>query len=262
MASTSPKAFTSAFRDRRRHEARGRQAADLEPETDGRQRGADVRWRRRSKPPRGGHPGRAAHRVPSISAFVFALVVCLTGARRVGGTGTDRRRPDRPHALLRRRGPRCLRALRVARPLGVVLLWSPRHGSDRSVDRADSSPIPDRDARGAEDVARWLDGLVSGAVVGAVVELLSSRNRGLVKRLEDEARVDELTGLLNRRGFVERAEIELCTRQSRAVEIRSWRTDRCPGECGRSQPATSPGVNGLHSERAQIRLARRRRIAC
>lgn len=56
---------------------------------------------------------------------------------------------------------------------------------------------------------RWIDVMVSVTVVAAVVELLATRNRGLVWRISREARVDELTHLLNRRGFDERAEIEL-----------------------------------------------------
>ena len=56
---------------------------------------------------------------------------------------------------------------------------------------------------------RWLDVVVSVGVVAVVVELLSSRNRKLLVRLAEEAKVDNLTGLLNRRGFAERAEAEL-----------------------------------------------------
>jgi diguanylate cyclase (GGDEF)-like protein len=46
-------------------------------------------------------------------------------------------------------------------------------------------------------------------VVGGVIDLLSARNERLVDRLAGEARVDGLTGLLNRRGFIEAAEAEL-----------------------------------------------------
>ncbi len=56
---------------------------------------------------------------------------------------------------------------------------------------------------------RWLDVVVSVGVVATVVELLSARNRRLVEELVAEARRDKLTGLLNRRGFVERATAEL-----------------------------------------------------
>jgi diguanylate cyclase (GGDEF)-like protein len=58
-------------------------------------------------------------------------------------------------------------------------------------------------------VDRWLDLMVSMTVVGGVIDLLSARNERLVDRLAGEARVDGLTGLLNRRGFIEAAEAEL-----------------------------------------------------
>jgi diguanylate cyclase (GGDEF)-like protein len=58
-----------------------------------------------------------------------------------------------------------------------------------------------------------------------------------VKRLEGEARLDELTGLLNRRGFVERAEIELggSRRERSSVGVASFDLDhfkRINDECG------------------------------
>lgn len=65
---------------------------------------------------------------------------------------------------------------------------------------------------------RWLDVVVSVAVVAVVVELLSARNRRLVETLVAEARRDKLTGLLNRRGFIERADAEL----ARARREASW----------------------------------------
>jgi diguanylate cyclase (GGDEF)-like protein len=46
-------------------------------------------------------------------------------------------------------------------------------------------------------------------VVGGVVDFLSNRNERLLERLASEARVDGLTGLLNRRGFGEAAKAEL-----------------------------------------------------
>jgi diguanylate cyclase (GGDEF)-like protein len=57
---------------------------------------------------------------------------------------------------------------------------------------------------GVGNVDRWVDVVVSVAVVGAVVRLLSERAERLVASLAAEARVDALTGLLNRRGFEER----------------------------------------------------------
>jgi diguanylate cyclase (GGDEF)-like protein len=70
------------------------------------------------------------------------------------------------------------------------------------------------------DLDRWLDVFFSAAAVGAVVEVLAMRNRGLLARLAEEAQIDQLTGLLNRRGFEKRAEIEVA------------RTDREDGSLG------------------------------
>lgn len=56
---------------------------------------------------------------------------------------------------------------------------------------------------------RWIDVVVSVGIVAVVVRLLSERNERLVARLAAEARVDKLTGVLNRRGFEEQAAIEL-----------------------------------------------------
>jgi diguanylate cyclase (GGDEF)-like protein len=56
---------------------------------------------------------------------------------------------------------------------------------------------------------RWLDVVMVATVVAAVVELLSMRNRRLLDRLAAEAKIDNLTGLLNRRGFTERAMAEI-----------------------------------------------------
>jgi diguanylate cyclase (GGDEF)-like protein len=56
---------------------------------------------------------------------------------------------------------------------------------------------------------RWIDVMVVVAVLAAVVLTLIKRNDELLARLADEARTDALTGLLNRRGFDERASVEL-----------------------------------------------------
>jgi diguanylate cyclase (GGDEF)-like protein len=56
---------------------------------------------------------------------------------------------------------------------------------------------------------RWIDVMVSVTVVAGVVLTLVGRNDRLLDRLADEARTDALTGLLNRRGFDERAGLEL-----------------------------------------------------
>ncbi len=57
--------------------------------------------------------------------------------------------------------------------------------------------------------ARWVDVMVSVSVVATVTLMLVDRNDQLLTRLAGEARTDELTGLLNRRGFDERARLEL-----------------------------------------------------
>ena len=56
---------------------------------------------------------------------------------------------------------------------------------------------------------RWIDVVASVTVVAAVVRYLASRNARLVRDLEEQARVDPLTGLLNRRGLEERMSIEV-----------------------------------------------------
>jgi diguanylate cyclase (GGDEF)-like protein len=61
---------------------------------------------------------------------------------------------------------------------------------------------------GLGNVDRWVDVVVSVSVVGAVVRALAARNERLVSDLKAEARVDALTGLLNRRGFEERLAVE------------------------------------------------------
>ena len=73
------------------------------------------------------------------------------------------------------------------------------------VDAAALTLVPE----GTGYVDRWLDVMVSMTVVGGVINLLSARNERLVERLEGEARIDGLTELLNRRGFVEAAKTEL-----------------------------------------------------
>ena len=56
---------------------------------------------------------------------------------------------------------------------------------------------------------RWIDLMASVCVVAAVVDVLGGLNDALVSRLAAEARTDELTGLLNRRGFEEHSAAEL-----------------------------------------------------
>lgn len=69
------------------------------------------------------------------------------------------------------------------------------------------------------DLDRWIDVMSAVSVVGAVVELLSSRNRRLLDHISAEARVDELTELLNRRGFYEGAERELARARRERTSI-------------------------------------------
>jgi diguanylate cyclase (GGDEF)-like protein len=56
---------------------------------------------------------------------------------------------------------------------------------------------------------RWLDVMVAVTVLAVVVLTLLDRNDQLLAQLAGEARTDALTGLLNRRGFDERAALEL-----------------------------------------------------
>ena len=65
---------------------------------------------------------------------------------------------------------------------------------------------------------RWFDVVVSVAIVAFVVELLARRSDQLLLRVAAEARTDTLTALLNRRGFDERAEVEL----ARARRDNAW----------------------------------------
>ena len=67
------------------------------------------------------------------------------------------------------------------------------------------SQMPDA----AVSVDRWIDVVATMAVVAAVVRYLAARNARLMRDLEDQARADPLTGLLNRRGLEERMSIEV-----------------------------------------------------
>jgi diguanylate cyclase (GGDEF)-like protein len=66
---------------------------------------------------------------------------------------------------------------------------------------------------------RWVDVMVSVSVVAVVILTLVHRNDLLLTRLADEARTDALTGLLNRRGFEERAVFELAHARREAHPI-------------------------------------------
>ncbi len=73
----------------------------------------------------------------------------------------------------------------------------------------------------------WFDVVVSVAVVAVVVRALSERNDRLVARLAAEARIDKLTGVLNRRGFEEHAaiEVERARREGDSVGVASFDID-------------------------------------
>jgi diguanylate cyclase (GGDEF)-like protein len=58
------------------------------------------------------------------------------------------------------------------------------------------------------NIDRWIDVVMAVLVVAVVVRVLAARNERLVDRLVDEARVDPLTGLVNRRGLEERMAAE------------------------------------------------------
>ena len=74
---------------------------------------------------------------------------------------------------------------------------------------------------------RWVDVMVSVSVVAVVVLTLVHRNDLLLTRLAEEARTDSLTGLLNRRGFEERATLELAhaRREQRVVAVVAFDID-------------------------------------
>jgi diguanylate cyclase (GGDEF)-like protein len=75
---------------------------------------------------------------------------------------------------------------------------------------------------------RWMDVVVSVGVVALVVHLLVERNNRLLERLSAEARIDKLTGVLNRRGFHERAAVELerARREGDWVGVATFDIDR------------------------------------
>jgi diguanylate cyclase (GGDEF)-like protein len=150
---------------------------------------------------------------PAAAAMAVAVVVALLGPRAPGG------------------------ALAVLGPLGVALigvaladarehgdgallyiwpaLWTAYFFGDRGgafivlwtglVHAGALIAMP----AGYASVDRWIDVQVGVLVAVIVVRILTTRNERLVHRLEDQARIDPLTGLLNRRGFEERLSVEL-----------------------------------------------------
>ncbi len=158
-----------------------------------------------------GDPTFAA--TPALGAFAIAIALVLLG-------------PRLPLALLALAGPlgACLIAVALASTPtagdGAVLyvwptLWSTfffrRRGAITVVSciavahalalfdlpQASSSP------------GRWIDVVMTVSLVAIVTLMLLAHNDRLLRRLAGEARTDELTGLLNRRGLEERAVHEL-----------------------------------------------------
>ncbi len=78
-------------------------------------------------------------------------------------------------------------------------------------------------ASGAGDApfARWLTTIGTLMVAGSLIRMLKERVERLISRLQDAARTDVLTGLLNRRGFQELFdnELERSRRNGRPVSI-------------------------------------------
>ena len=66
---------------------------------------------------------------------------------------------------------------------------------------------------------RWLDVMATSSVLVVVTVMLVRRNRDLLAVLASEARTDALTAVLNRRGFDERAEIELTRARREGASI-------------------------------------------
>ncbi|MFN8218230.1 MAG: GGDEF domain-containing protein [Solirubrobacterales bacterium] len=155
--------------------------------------------------------GQTFSLAPGLAAFGFAALVGLFGARlpsaamaALGPVGVAMI----AYALSTTNGPGDGAVLYVwpvlweayffgrRGAIGIVLCVGIAHGLALG-------EIPDG------NVDSWIDVMAATAVVAVVVELLAARNRALLERISEEARVDDLTGLLNRRGFDERAGIEL-----------------------------------------------------
>ena len=72
---------------------------------------------------------------------------------------------------------------------------------------------------GEGNIDRWLDVVISVTLIAGTVRVLAARNQRLVAKLRAEARVDPLTGLLNRRGLAERLEAELARGRRDGTEL-------------------------------------------
>ena len=153
--------------------------------------------------------------LPGIGALAFVAVAIVAGprmprqlagrvrpTRRGGASPTPSPRPGR---ALRRRGP-----LHVAGAVDVLLL-RPRGRIFivASVAVAQGAVLANVPPSEAASIDRWIEVVASVTVVAAVVQHLAGRNARLVKDLDEQARVDPLTGLLNRRGLEERMNVEV-----------------------------------------------------
>ncbi len=74
---------------------------------------------------------------------------------------------------------------------------------------------------------RWMDVMIAVGAVSAVITELARRDDELLARVAAEARTDTLTGLLNRRGFDERATVELAhaRREGSSIALASFDLD-------------------------------------
>lgn len=66
---------------------------------------------------------------------------------------------------------------------------------------------------------RWVEVMVAASAAAIVIVILVEHNDRLLERLAGEARLDPLTGLLNRRGFEERAALELARARSEGAHV-------------------------------------------
>ncbi len=106
--------------------------------------------------------------------------------------------------------------------------------------------------------ARWVDVMTGVSLVALVALALMHRNESLVAQLAAESRTDALTGLLNRRGFDERAALALAhTQASRRIAgvrhvrpgLLQARQRRVGSRDGRPRART----NGRRDQRARAR---------
>jgi diguanylate cyclase (GGDEF)-like protein len=142
---------------------------------------------------------------PALAALVLAITVALVG-------------PRAPRGALIVLGPIgvALIAITLATTVGYgdaaifytwpmlwMAFWYRRRGmllSILTIGIGHGLALLTMDAAHAS-IDRWIDVVAATLVVGLVVHRLRTFIQGLLDQLETEARVDPLTGLLNRRGF-------------------------------------------------------------